>query len=84
MHIHSVVYLCLMFVAPLEAFEHISPILLLLQFPPTIYLIWYIFTAFKTMFHATWPVTIFKACAIYFIYMAMLGIVFDVVFEYIV
>lgn len=84
MHIHSVVYLCLIIIAPLEAFERTYPMLLFLQLPPVIYLIWYVFTAFKTVFDETWRLTLIKSSVIYLIYMGALGIVFDVVFKYIV
>jgi len=84
MHIHSFTYLCLILIAPLEAFERTYPMLIILQPPLAIYLAWYIFTAFKSVFDLTWPSTIMKASAIYLIYMAVLGIVFDAAFAYIV
>jgi len=80
MHIHSVVYITLLVIAPLEAAEQQSPILLALQVPPFLYLVWYIFMAFKTVFKEQWVKIIFKASAAYMIYMSILGIVFDILF----
>ncbi len=79
MHIHSIVYLMLMFVAPLESVEKSHPVFLLLQIPPISYLTWYIFTAFKTVYQQNWWKTAAKTISAYMIYMAILGIVFDVV-----
>lgn len=81
MHLHSIVYLLLMFIAPFEALEKYHTIFLVLQIPPTLYLLWYITQAFKTVYQESWLKTIVKASAIYMIYMAILGIVFDVVMK---
>lgn len=81
MHLHSIVYLMLMVIAPLEVMEKNHVIFLLLQVPASLYLIWYILTAFKTVFKQTWLITFSKVVAIYIIYIAMLGIVFDVVMK---
>jgi hypothetical protein len=79
MHIHSIFYLVLMIIAPLEAFEQIHLTFLLLQIPPTLYLIWYMFTAFKTVYQQSWQKTLAKGVAVYIIYMSVLGVVFDIV-----
>jgi len=81
MHLHSIVYLMLMIIAPLEVMEKTHPIFLLLQIPPTCYIAWYIFTSFKTVYQQSWWVTIAKASLVYMIYMAILGVVFDVVMQ---
>lgn len=81
MHIHSVVYLALLIIAPLEAYENQHITFLILQVPPVTYLIWYIFTAFKVVYEKSWLETIIKASAIYLIYMGTLGIMFDIVLE---
>lgn len=81
MHLHSIVYLMLMIIAPLEAVEQSHLIFFLLQVPPTLYLIWYVFTAFKTVYQQNWWKTLGKASAVYIIYMAVLGVVFDVVLK---
>ncbi len=78
MHLHSVVYLVLILIAPLEAMEQSHMIFLLLQIPPVMYLTWYIFSAFKIVYQQVWWKIIVKSIAIYMIYMAILGIVFDV------
>jgi hypothetical protein len=36
------------------------------------------FSAFKTMYAQNWPVTLIKTAALYMIYMATFGVVFDV------
>jgi len=81
MHLHSMVYLILMVIAPLEAMEQSHLAFLLLQIPPVLYLTWYILTAFKVVYQQAWRQIIIKAGAIYMIYMALLGIAFDVVME---
>ena len=81
MHLHSIIYLMLMIIAPLEALEQSHLLFLLLQVPPTVYLIWYIFSAFKTIYQQSWLKIVGKTAAIYFIYMSILGIVFDVVMK---
>ena len=81
MHLHSMVYVILVLIAPLEAMEQSHIIFLLLQIPPVVYLTWYIFTAFKVVYQQAWWQIIIKAMAIYMIYMALLGIVFDVVMK---
>jgi hypothetical protein len=80
MHIHSVVYITLLVIAPLEAFEQQSPLLLALQVPPFLYLVWYVFMAFRTVFKEQWKKIIIKASAAYMIYMSILGVVFDILF----
>jgi len=77
MHIHSVGYLLLAMVGSLENFEQKHSILILLQGPAAIYFTWYYFTAFKTMYLEPWWKILLKSVAIYFIYMATLGFVFD-------
>lgn len=83
MHLHSIIYLTLMIIAPLEALEQSHLVFLLLQIPPTLYLGWYIYTAFKTVYQQSRWKTIGKVSAIYIIYFSVLGIVFDVVMGYI-
>lgn len=79
MHIHCIVYLLLMIIAPLESIEQKHLVFLLLQIPPVLYGAWYLCRAFKTVFQQSWSMTIGKAAAIYMIYMAILGIFFDIV-----
>lgn len=81
MHLHSIVYIMLIVIAPLEIYEKTHSAFLLLQIPPTLYLTWYIFKSFKTVYQQSWKVTIAKASLVYMIYMAILGIVFDVVMQ---
>ncbi|WP_246058411.1 DUF3667 domain-containing protein [Litorilituus lipolyticus] len=81
MHLHSIVYIILMFIAPLEALEQEHQIFLLLQLPLTLYLVWYIFKAFKTVYQDSWLKTIVKASVIYMVYMSILGLVFDVLMK---
>lgn len=79
LHVHSVGYLVLMVVGPMEAMEQNNGMLMVLQVPPVIYLTWYSLFAFKTMYQETWPKTIIKASGVFFMYMAALGVMFDVV-----
>jgi hypothetical protein len=81
LHIHTAGYLVLMLIGPLEALEQHHIAFLLLQGPPALYFLWYFLLAFKTMYRQTWPITIIKAVVVYIVYMATLGLVFDVVLE---
>jgi hypothetical protein len=58
MHLHIIIYVILMIIAPLEALEKTHIVFLLLQVPPSLYLGWYLFTAFKTVYQQSWWVTI--------------------------
>lgn len=78
MHIHSVAYLVLTFVGPLEAMEKYHQVFLFLQGPFILFYVWYFFSAFKTMYQESWPITILKVSGVYLVYMASLGVVFDV------
>lgn len=79
MHIHSIAYLVLMIIGPLEAVESKSDLLVFVQSIPATYFVWYLFKGFKTMFREPWWKTIVKAIGVYFVYMATLGFVFDFV-----
>ena len=79
LHIHSVGYLVLILMGPLEVLERQNLGFLALQAPLLLYLIWYFLKAFKTMYQASWFITAFKSLIVYLVYMATLGIVFDVV-----
>jgi len=83
MHLHSMAYFILMIIAPLEAMEQSHITFLLLQIPPVLYMTWYVLRAFKVVFQQAWWQIIIKSFAIYMIYMALLGIVFDVVMKHI-
>lgn len=78
MHIHSVVYLTLLILGPLESIEMQSAIFYVLQAPPALYLVWHVFSAFKTMFAKSWMQTLIRSSLVLIVYMATLGIVFDV------
>ena len=84
LHTHTLVYLVLMIIAPLEANEtkHIS--LLLLQIPLSLYLVWYFIQSVKTVYQESWLWTLTKSGVVFFVYMGLLGIAFDVVLEGIV
>jgi hypothetical protein len=79
LHIHSIVYLTLLIVTPLEANESRHAVFMWLQIPPTIYLGWYFVKSFKHVFSEGWLQTVIKSGAIFIIYMAVLGFAFDVV-----
>jgi len=81
MHLHSIAYVMLMLISPIEALEKSHQIFLLLQIPPTLYLLWYVYRAFKVVYQQNWWKTLAKASAIYMIYMAVLGVVFDVLMK---
>lgn len=78
-HIHSIVYLVLMIIGPLESIESKSESLVFVQLIPASYAVWYLLKAFKVMYKEPWWKTILKAMGVYFIYMATLGVVFDFV-----
>lgn len=79
LHMHSVGYLVLLFIAPLEAVEQRHQLFLFLQALPALYFLWYFLQSFKTMYVQSWPMTILKALGVYTVYMGTLGLVFDVV-----
>ncbi|WP_286261333.1 DUF3667 domain-containing protein [Thalassotalea atypica] len=79
LHIHSVGYLVLILIGPLEVLERQHILFIALQAPLLLYLLWYFPKAFKTMYQASWLVTAFKSLLVYLVYMATLGLVFDVV-----
>lgn len=79
MHIHSVAYAVLMIIGPLEAMESKSEMFVFIQAIPATYFAWYLLKAFKVMFREPWWKTIIKTMGVYFIYMAAMGVVFDVV-----
>jgi len=83
MHLHSMAYIFLMIISPLEVMEQSHITFLLLQIPPVLYLTWYVLRAFKVVYQQAWWLIIIKTMAIYMIYMALLGVVFDVVFKHI-
>lgn len=79
LHLHSVGYLVLILISPLEVLEKQHLAYLILQAPVLCYLRWYFLKAFKTMYQASWLVTACKSLLVYLVYMATLGLVFDVV-----
>ncbi|MDF2178874.1 DUF3667 domain-containing protein [Aliiglaciecola sp. CAU 1673] len=79
LHLHSVSYLALILIGPLEVLESQHQAFLALQAPILLYLLWYFVKAFKTMYQASWFVTACKSFFVYLIYMATLGLVFDVI-----
>ena len=81
LHTHSLAYLVLMVIGPLEANESKHIILVLLQIPPFLYLLWYIVKSVKVVYQQSWYFTLAKTAAVVFLYMGLLGIAFDVVLE---
>jgi hypothetical protein len=81
MHMHSIAYVVLLLIGPLESIENLHVSLTLLQVLPSGYFIWYFYKAFKTMYQQSWGITLVKATAIYMIYMAVFGVVFDFLLE---
>ncbi|BDX06243.1 hypothetical protein MACH26_17640 [Planctobacterium marinum] len=79
MHLHTIAYLALLVIGSLESMEQRSPLFVFLQVFPAAYFLWYVLAAFKTMFQESFLSTILKSGAIYFVYMATLGLVFDVI-----
>ena len=77
MHIHSIAYVILALIGPLERLEQNHLVFTLLQIPAGVYFLWYFLVAFKTMYQQSWGHTVIKSFAIYFVYMAALGLVFD-------
>jgi hypothetical protein len=77
MHIHSIAYVVLIIIGPLEVLGAENGFLAYLQSIPAAYFTWYLFKASKVMYRESWWKTIAKVVAIYFIYMAALGVTFD-------
>jgi hypothetical protein len=64
---------------PFEVLEQKHSVFLILQAPILLYALWYFIKAFKTMYQGSWWVTILKSGTIYLVYMASMGVMFDVV-----
>lgn len=79
LHLHSIVYLALVVITVLEANEARHDVFLWLQVPPTLYMGWYFIKSFKHVFSEGWVPTVLKSGAVFFIYMGILGVAFDVV-----
>jgi len=79
LHVHTMSYLVLILMGPLEVLVQKHSVFLILQAPILLYALWYFITAFKTMYQASWWVTILKSGTIYLVYMATMGVMFDVV-----
>lgn len=79
LHIHTMSYFVLILMGPLEVLEQKHTAFLILQAPILVYALWYFIKAFKTMYQASWWVTILKSGVIYLVYMASMGVMFDVV-----
>jgi hypothetical protein len=77
LHLHCVIYLAFAIMLPLEAYEHIYPVFILLQVPFISYLLVYLALALKHFYAENWGKTITKLCALFFIYTSMLGVSFD-------
>ncbi len=71
-HIHCISYLTFMVMLPLEAYEYIHPILIILQFPLLFYLLIYAVLAMKNYYDQSWPKTASKFAAITLSYMMIL------------
>lgn len=79
LHVHTMSYLVLILMGPLEVLGQKHTVFLILQAPILVYALWYFIKAFKTMYQASWRVTILKSGIIYLVYMATMGVMFDVV-----
>lgn len=79
LHVHTMSYLVLILMGPLEVLEQKHTVFLLLQAPILVYALWYFIKAFKIMYQASWWATILKSGVIYLVYMASMGVMFDVV-----
>jgi hypothetical protein len=78
-HLHCISYLAFMISFPLEAYEDRHPILVLLQLPIVIYLIGYFLISLKNNYDKSWLETSIKFVLLLTIYVATLGIAFDVI-----
>jgi hypothetical protein len=79
LHIHTVSYLALIIMGPFEILDEQYPWLIMIQAPILLYFIWYFVMAVKTMYQASWPITILKSSALYLVYIASMGLMFDVI-----
>ena len=80
-HLHCISYLVFMISFPLEAYEDRHPILLVLQLPLAIYIVRYFLIALKTNYEKSWLETIIKFTLLFTIYIGIMGIFFDVIFQ---
>ena len=80
-HLHCISYLVFMISFPLEAYEDRHPILLVLQLPLAIYIVRYFLIALKTNYEKSWLETIIKFTLLLTIYIGIMGIFFDVIFQ---
>lgn len=78
MHIHSIAYVVLAIMAPLEKIQQSNWVVILLQSPAALYFVWYVLRSFKVMYSENWLATVGKTALIYIIYMAIMGFVFDI------
>jgi len=84
MHIHTLVYLVLMVITPLEANEVRHTAFVWLQIPPSLYLGWHYLVAFHRVYEQPWTKTVIKSVVIFMIYISILGIAFDVILTHII
>ena len=73
MHLHTVSYIVLLIIGSLEAIEDWHVTFMLLQTIPSLYLLWYVFMAFKTMYRESWLLTVVKALIVHPVQIILLG-----------
>ena len=82
-HIHCITYLVLMITTPLEYIEERHIVFVILQVLFLIYLVVYLLMAMRLNYAQGWFQTTWKYLTTFMIYMALLGLVFDVAIHYI-
>lgn len=67
LHIHRIAYTVFVTMIPIEAYEEIYPLLVVLQLPCFVYLLVYILLAFKRYYAQTWGRLSTKFLVLFFI-----------------
>ena len=74
LHVHSLTYLLLMVILPMNRFENMHLILFWLQYPFIAYLAFYPLMALKTMYGNSWLYTLLVYMLTFVLYMASIGL----------
>jgi len=72
-HIHCIGYLAFMFMIPLEVYESIHPIFIVMQFPLFFYVLIYTVFAMKNYYEQSWPKVLIRFLVTSLSYMALLA-----------
>ena len=76
-HVHSIAYLAIALIIPLEARESEYPFLILFQFLLMGYLVVYLSVSLKRFYEQSWAKTGLKFIGLFLLYASVMGIIFD-------